>query len=494
MAELLKLSNIYKTFPGVNALTNINFTLHEGEIHCICGENGAGKSTLIKIISGAYQPDEGGEIVINGNKMTLNPHTAMEAGIQTIYQEHSVFPTLNVIENLYAGSEIVKHGLVQKSEMRKKTVETLGFLECNINPDTIVSELSSSEQKMVCIARALVNNSKVLILDEPTASFSAKEIDHLLEIVKKLAADGMGIIYISHHLDEVFRIGTTITVIRDGIHINTYPASSVDEPALVRDMVGRDASAFYDREEVEKGDVYLEVENLCGNGVKNASFSVRRGEILGFAGMVGSGRSELMDVVFGAAPKESGSISIEGKEVNISSPTEAIKHKMCYITENRQKTGLFLKQSIARNTISANLVNSKKQWVSPAEDEKVGDEYIKKIGTKAINSKVMVGNLSGGNQQKVVLAKWFLTDGEFFIFDEPTRGIDVGAKQEIYSIMIELAKQGKAIIMVSSDMPEVISMSDRVMIMKDGEIKAELPREELSEENILMHSIGGSTI
>jgi ribose transport system ATP-binding protein len=301
-------------------------------------------------------------------------------------------------------------------------------------------------------------------------------------------------VYISHHLDEVFRIADRVTVLRDGEKIITCPIEDIDEPQLIRYMVGRDASVFYSREFFEPGEVVLEARNLTGNGVKDVSFTVRRREIVGFAGMVGSGRSELMTLLMGGAHREDGELLIFGKPANIKSPADAIRHKMCYITEDRQHTGLFLKHSIVRNTIVANLVNTNEKVISPREDIRVADDYIRKLGIKARDARMPVMNLSGGNQQKVVLAKWFHTDGEIFIFDEPTRGIDVGAKQEIYQVMMDLLRQNKAIIMVSSDMPEVISMSDRVFVMKDGRVQGEINRADISEENILQYSIGGSKV
>jgi ribose transport system ATP-binding protein len=493
--EILQLSNISKTFPGVKALSNITFGLKPGEIHCICGENGAGKSTLIKIISGAYQPDRGGKILFEGKPVSIdNPHVPIELGIQTIYQEHTVFPTLDITENIFVGLELTKNGVMQKDDMRAKTKEVLEYLHSDLEPDQLVSELSSGEQKIVEIAKALVLERKVIIMDEPTASFSVNEIDNLLEIVKKIKERGIGIIYISHHLEEVFRIADRITVLRDGMHINTYNANEIDIQQLIRDMVGRDASSFYHREFYEPGEVVLEAKNLSGNGVNNISFQVRRGEILGFAGMVGSGRSELMTLLFGGAEKLGGQVKVMGKEVNFKNPSDAIKNKMCYITEDRQSTGLFLIHTIARNTMIANMVNTKGFMINPKEEIEIGDDYIEKLDTKAPDSQALVMSLSGGNQQKVVLAKWFNTNGEIFIFDEPTRGIDVGAKQEIYQIMMDLLKQGKAIIVASSDMPEIVSMSDRIMVMKDGRVVGELTKEEVSEENILELSIGGKRI
>ncbi len=493
--EILQLSNISKTFPGVKALSDITFGLVPGEIHCICGENGAGKSTLIKIISGAYTPDPGGKILFEGKPVRFDtPHMAIAQGIQTIYQEHTIFKTLDITENIFAGMEITKNGIMQKDEMCSKTKDVLEYLHSDLKPDQLVSDLSSGEQKIVEIAKALVLDRKVIIMDEPTASFSVNEIDNLLNITKKIKERGIGIIYISHHLDEVFKIADRITVLRDGLHIKTCRVEETDEQQLIRDMVGRDASAFYHREFFEPGEVVLEVKNLSGNGVNNVSFQVRRGEILGFAGMVGSGRSELMTLLFGGADKLGGKVKVLGKNINFKNPSDAIKNKMCYITEDRQYTGLFLIHTIARNTMIANMVNTKGFTVNPKEEIEIGDEFIEKLGTKAPNSQELAMSLSGGNQQKVVLAKWFNTNGEIFIFDEPTRGIDVGAKQEIYQIMMDLLKEGKAIVMVSSDMPEIVSMSDRIMVMKDGRIVGELSKEEVSEENILEYSIGGKKI
>ena len=492
---ILSLKNITKTFPGVRALNNVSFDLRKGEIHCICGENGAGKSTLIKIISGAYQPDPGSHIEFEGEPVFLtHPSVAMKLGIQTIYQEHTIFPHLSITENIFVGMEITKNGMMRKVEMKKRTEEVLKYLQSDLKPDQLVNELSSGEQKIVEIAKALVLERKVIIMDEPTSSFSANEIDTLLEITKKISERGIGVIYISHHLDEVFRIADRITVLRDGKHIITLGVNEVDEARLIHYMVGRDASAFYHRDFFPPGEVLLEVENLSGNGVNDVSFKVRRGEILGFAGMIGSGRSELMTLLFGGAEKTGGVVRILGKEVNLRSPVSAIKNKMCYITEDRQATGLFLIHTIARNTIIANMARTKKFFVNPNKEIKTGNRFIKKLGTKATSASMLAMNLSGGNQQKVVLAKWFNTKGEIYIFDEPTRGIDVGAKQEIYQIMMNLLKEGKAIIMVSSDMPEIVSMSDRVMVMNAGRITGELKREEVSEENILELSIGGKKI
>ncbi|MDR3375746.1 MAG: sugar ABC transporter ATP-binding protein, partial [Ancalomicrobiaceae bacterium] len=358
MDEILRLSHISKTFPGVRALEDISFDLKRGEVHCLCGENGAGKSTLIKILSGAYQPDDGGQIIFNGSEVSLTPSAALRMGIHTIYQEHIVFNSLDVAENIFAGSEITRWGLQQKKEMWRQTEAVLRYLKSDLTPDMRLSDLTSAEQKIVEIAKALVFKSNVIILDEPTASFSSREIETVLNIVKTVRQDGIGVIYISHHLDEVFDIGDRATVLRDGRKVSAYPIAGLTKTTLIKDMVGRDPSTFYKRERVERGEVVLQARNLTGNGVRNISFELRRGEVLGIAGMVGSGRSELMELLFGSAPLVYGDIRIDGKPVKHSSPKDAIRNKMCFITEDRQNSGLFLPKTIAENVAVANMVNT----------------------------------------------------------------------------------------------------------------------------------------
>jgi ABC-type sugar transport system ATPase subunit len=494
MDEILRLNNISKTFPGVRALQGISFDLLRGEVHCLCGENGAGKSTLIKILSGAYEPDTGGEITFEGRKVSLTPHEAIKLGIQTIYQEHFVFGTLSIMENIFAGAEIANAVFLKKGEMRRKTEEVLRYLKSDLDPDAKLNELSSGEQKIVEVAKGLIFRRSVMILDEPTASFSSKEIETLLDIIRTVKNSGVGVIYISHHLEEVFEIGDRVTVLRDGRKVRMHDRKGLTKATLIKDMVGRDPSTFYKREHVPIGEVVFEARNVTGNGATNISFTLRRGEILGIAGMVGSGRSELMNVLFGGARLDYGEILINGKLVKHGSPRDSIKDRMCFITEDRQSTGLFLPQTVAQNVAVANYVNTRDFIVRPREIVETGDRFVKMLNIKTNDSRTRVVNLSGGNQQKVVLAKWFNTDGEIYIFDEPTRGIDVGSKQEIYQLMVDLLKQGKAIIMVSSDMPEVISMSDRVLIMHNGHKAGELSKETLTEENILAYSIGDKNI
>lgn len=493
---ILELKDISKSFPGVQALDCINFDVKRGEVHALVGENGAGKSTLIKILSGAILPDTGSIYFEKKEIKNLNPHSSMALGIQTIYQEHTLFPLLTVVENLFVGREYSKANLIiENKEMEKKTKEVLEYLQSSIPPKTFVKNLSSGKQKLVEIARGLIQESKIIILDEPTSSFSQHEISILFNVIKKLRDRNISIIYISHHLEEVFEIADRTTVIRDGKKINTYDKKDLTEKQLVKDMIGRDLSVFIKRSEFIKKqfaqkDIVFETKNLNGNGVINASLYVRKGELLGIAGMVGSGRTELAELLFGVKKPSSGDIEIKGGKVNISNPKVAIANKMCFITEDRQSTGLFLMHSILQNSVIVNYAKTKTIFAMPRNDAKITKKYFEKLKIIANSIHQIVIFLSGGNQQKVVLAKWFMTNGEIFIFDEPTRGIDIGAKQELYKLMTELLNAGKSIIMISSDMMELIAMSDRINVMRNKEIVAELQRKDISEENILKYSIG----
>jgi len=492
MSELLRIEGICKSFPGVDVFDGFDFDLQAGEIHCVCGENGAGKSTLIKILSGAYKPDAGTYYFEGKQVGALTPRKAIELGIQTIYQEHTLYPRLSVTENLFVGHELRRLGVfIDRKLMVSKTKEILKYLHSDISPYEIVSRLGSGAKKTVEIARGLVQESKVVILDEPSSSFNREESEHLLQVVRTLREHGLGVIYISHHLDEVFKIADRVTVIRDGEKINTHPIEGLTEERLIKDMIGRDVSILFKREPCEIGEEKYRAESVCGNGVSDISLNVRRGELLGIAGMVGSGRTELLELLFGAAPITSGQCYIDGKAVSINTPKQAIKEHMCFVTEDRQNTGLFLNHTVVANSVIASFTKGVKVITLPADEAKLAKEYIDRLDIKTPSAAQKVIFLSGGNQQKVVLAKWFITNGEIFFFDEPSRGIDVGAKEEIYILMTKLLEEGKSIIMVSSDMPELISMSDRVMVMRDGRIVGELARGEITEENIINYSIGG---
>jgi len=488
---ILDMRGIWKSYPGVSVFEGFDFDLRRGEIHCICGENGAGKSTLIKILSGAHAPDRG-TILFEGRKVeNLTPHSAMQMGIQTIYQEHNLFPLLDVVENLYAGNQITNGWVIDRPTMVARTRDILKYLHSEISPFERVGRLSSSEQKVVEIAKALVQEAKVIVFDEPTSSFSQVETDHLFEIIRRLVENGKSIIYISHHLEEVFRIASRVTVIRDGRKVGTYPIAELTEQKLIRDMVGRDVSLFYKRDRLPIGeDVVFEARHLSGNGVRDVSFTVRRGEILGIAGMDGSGRTELAELLFGVKRADSGAILIRGKPVRMKTPLSAIRNAMCFITEDRQALGLFLKHALTRNIPIVSYTRTRTPFALPSEDIRLSEHYVEELKIRTPGVSQLAMQLSGGNQQKVVLAKWFASRGEFFIFDEPTRGIDVGAKEEIYRIMVDLLREGKSIIMISSDMPELLAMSDRIIVMRGGAASALLEKDDINQETVLKHAIG----
>lgn len=489
--KLLAIKDVSKSFSGVEVFSNFDFDLFAGEVHCICGENGAGKSTFIKILSGALQPDTG-EIVIDGEKVdALAPHLSMELGIQTIYQENTLFRNLSVTENLFMGQEYTKRKfIVDKTLMQKKAAEVFAFLDWEVDTAAIINHLGVTEQKIVEIAKVLIQQAKVLIMDEPTAAFGKEEIEKLFVAIEKVKEKGMGIIYISHHMDEVFKLADRVTVIRDGRKINTYQAAGIDENTIIKDMVGRDASLFYKRERTPIGENLFKAEGLSGNGVFNISFDLKRGEIVGIAGVTGAGRTELAELIFGRVPKTAGRLYINGQPCTINSPAESIQNGMCLLTEDRKLTGLFLEQTVCYNTVIAHLSKNKALLVSPQHHDRVTHDFINKFKIRTQGGDQVAQFLSGGNQQKVILAKWFYTDADIFIFDEPTKGIDIGAKEDIYLFMVELLKQGKGIIMLSSDMPELIAMSDKVLVMRQGKIVGQLTNSELTEESILSLSLG----
>ncbi|MRH41156.1 ATP-binding cassette domain-containing protein [Aquibacillus halophilus] len=492
--RLLNIEGVSKSFSGVTVFSDFDFDIYEGEVHCLCGENGAGKSTFIKILSGAHLPD-GGKVVINGEEVDdkYNPSIAMKLGVQTIYQEHTLMQNLTVMENLFVGKEIVKRGVVDREEMYKQSLDVLHEIGVDtIDPSSPVRELGTAQQKFVQIAKAFVGKAKIMIMDEPTASFGIHEIEQLLNIVGFLKSQGIGVLYISHHLEEVFRIADRVTVIRDGEKIRTYKKDEINQSSIIKDMVGRDTSMMYKRDTVDIGEVVMEVNHVSGPGVEDVSFNLRKGEIVGFAGLVGAGRTELAELLFARKKLTSGEILINGKKTNFKTPKDAIKAGMCMITEDRQLSGLFLNQSISLNTILVHSSKNDTKIMDPKKEDSVSSEYIDKLKTKCTGPDQKVRFLSGGNQQKVILSKWFYAEGDIFIFDEPTRGVDIGAKEEIYQLMVELCNQGKAIIMISSDMPEVIAMSDRVIIMNKGKKSAEIDKDKINSETILSYALGGT--
>jgi len=494
---VLELNGIKKTFPGVVALADVSFDLRRGEVHAIVGENGAGKSTLIKILSGAYQQDAGTITFEDVQIHNMQPEKSAELGIHTIYQENTLIPYLTVAENIFLGQEVTggKHGPIKWRKMFADAQSLIDRLHMNIDPYMLCVKLGIAGQQSVQIARALAHESKVVVMDEPTASFGKNEIDNLFSVIRTLKAEGASIIYISHHLDEVFQIADRITVLRDGQYIATFAQGEVNKKGLINNMVGRDISAHYDRERTQIGDDSFRVEGMTRAGVvDNVSFSARRGEILGIYGMVGAGRTELAQLIFGVDKADSGRVYLDGKDITPHSPEDAIASGLAFITEDRRKTGLVVCHNIEDNIITPSIRKIRGPVVRPKEVGRVGREMMDTLSIKAPSGRTPVASLSGGNQQKVVVAKWLHMDAQVYIFDEPTRGIDVGAKEEIYKICVDIAKQNKIIIFITSDMEELLSMSDRVLVMRNGQIGAELSKAEATQSSVLLESIGGEQI
>ncbi len=485
---VLQLKNINKSFSGIQVLHDISFDLYEGEVHCLVGENGAGKSTLIKIISGAYQPDDG-ELYYQEQRVEhLNPRWSLEHGISTIYQEIDTVPVLSVAENISLGNEPLKRGgNIDRSAMRLRAQKVLDDIGADIDIDVPVGELKVAHQQMVVIAKALSLNSKVLILDEPTAVFTASEIETLFNMIHRLKAQGPGIIYISHHLDEIFQIGDRITVLRDGWITSTGSVNDFDHNSLVQAMVGRDID-FSQREGIgNPGAEALRVVDLTRKGVfENVSFTLRKGEIVGVAGLVGSGRSEMARALIGADPLDEGEVYIRGRKTRIRSPRKALALGMGMLPENRKEDGLVLVRPVAENAAYSAVESGAHLSIVPWQQIKnLVERVISDLNVRypSLNSEVRY--LSGGNQQKVVLAKWLAARCDVMVLDEPTRGVDVGARSEIYKLMQQLKKDGKAILMISSDLPEILTQADRIFVMAKGRIVGEIPHEEATEEGIL---------
>ena len=493
MAAILELTGVTKNFGSVRALSNVSFELESGEIHCLVGENGAGKSTLIKILSGAIAPTSG-TIRIHGEiYKSLTPALARKLETETIYQENIICPDMTAMENIYLGTEY-RHGILfDKKKTLVEAKKLIDTMEVNIDPLAMLRSLSPAQQKVVQVLKAFVKKAKILILDEPTASFSMSEIETLLNIIKKVKLQGTGIIFISHHLDEVFKIADRVTVLKDGEIISTHKNGEYTSDILISDMTGRNPSTFFKKRHHRVGETVLEVKNFSRkNVVRNVSFDLKRGEVLGFAGMVGSGRSELARLIFGADRKTSGMLVLNGKETNISNPRNAIKHGICFLPEDRKRDANVNYQSVADNIVISYINSNPALFRNIGYEKKESKNYIDLLKIKTPSESNSINNLSGGNQQKVIIARWLLVNSQVFIFDEPTRGIDVGSKEEIYRLMNDLAGQGKSIIMISSELPELIAMSDRVLIMKNGTLAGEVSGSDINEETILSYSIGAN--
>jgi inositol transport system ATP-binding protein len=486
---LLEVDDVRKEFPGVVALDNVKFKLKRGTVHALMGENGAGKSTLMKIVAGIYTPDSG-SFKLRGQDIQLkNPLDALENGIAMIHQELNLMGPMTVAENIWIRREPTNRlGFINHGEMQRRTEELFTRLNIDIDPTVEVRSLSVANRQMVEIAKAVSFNSDVLIMDEPTSALTEREVDHLFRIIRALKAEGKGIIYITHKMSELFEIADEVSVFRDGKYIATKPSSELTRDEIIRMMVGRDITQMFPKLTVPIGEVVLSVENLTLKGIfKDVSFNVRAGEILGIAGLVGSGRSNIAETIFGVSPASSGTISINGKQVKMSSPSVAMANGMAFLTEDRKETGCFLLLDIQENTQMAVLQNKyvKYGFVQQAALAKDSADMANTLRVRTPDMQEPIINLSGGNQQKVLISRWLLTKPRILILDEPTRGIDVGAKAEIHRLVSELAKDGVAVIMISSEMPEVLGMSDRIMVIHEGRVTGFLNRDEADQVKIM---------
>lgn len=492
MSELLlRMEGIRKTFPGVIALDNVNMDLNRGEVHAIVGENGAGKSTLMKILSGIFQPDKGSLLYKGHNTVIHGPQDAQSKGICIIHQELNLAPHLTVAQNIFLGREPMKYGVLDERKLNKMAAEILELLHLDIKPTTIVKELGVSKKQMVEIAKALSVKSEVLIMDEPTSALSEAEIDELFRIIHSLKKEGVGIFYISHRLEELKHIVDRISVLRDGHYIGTWDYGQLTLDDIIAKMVGRSLKDKFPHRNHEIGKILFEVKNLNRKGIiKNISFQLHKGEVLGIAGLMGAGRTEVARAIFGADPKDSGKIFLEGKELFINNPVEAIKEGIAYLSEDRKRDGLALKLQVDQNVTLANVISNGWGVLLKRKEKEVADKFVNDLRIKTPSLEQKVINLSGGNQQKIVIAKWLWCNSKVIIFDEPTRGIDVGAKFDVYELINTLAAEGAGIIMISSELPEILGMSDRIIVLHEGEITGQLKVSEATQERILNLATG----
>jgi len=494
MSPLLAVSGVTKSFSGVQALRGVSFDLEPGEVHALVGENGAGKSTLIKVITGAHPPD-GGTLELDGRRLSHNsPLLSRSLGIAAIYQQPALFPDLTVAENMALGFESGSAWrIIDWRGRRSRARELLDRIGARIDPDAPVSALTMPEQQMVEIAKSLGGRAKVLVMDEPTAALPAHEVDNLFRVVRELKGQGVGIIYISHRLDELYALADRVTVLRDGQTVATRPMKDVDRPELIRLMVGREISAIFPKRDVKQGEVLLETRNLgCrGSGVRGVSLSIRAGEILGLAGLVGAGRTELARILFGLTPATEGEILLAGRAVAIRTPSDAVDLGVAYVPEDRRRHGVILEMPVAENATLAVLRRiSRGGFIDFGREREIAASYVEKLSVKTPSIDTPAGNLSGGNQQKVALSRWLATEPRVIILDEPTQGIDVGAKSEIHRLMVDLAEKGLAILMISSELPEILGMSDRVGVLRGGALAGILGRGEATQERVMALALG----
>ncbi|WP_369407260.1 sugar ABC transporter ATP-binding protein [Fulvimarina pelagi] len=488
MTPIVELVRVSKAFGPVKVLAGVDFDLYPGEVHALMGENGAGKSTMIRIASGDHRADEG-EIHLDGEVRRFSgPREAQAEGIAVVHQELLLFPALSVAENIFLGHQPkTRRGFVDWAKMRREARELLDRLDCpRLDVDQRVSKLSVADRQRVEIARALSRQARVLIMDEPTAALAEADVKRLLEVIRRLREDGVAIVYVSHRMNEIFAIADRVTVLRDGKSIGTHPVSEVTEASLVSMMVGRDIQQLFPKIEVKRGETRLEVRNLSRAGlVEDISFDLHAGEILGIAGLVGSGRTELAQTIFGVTPATAGEIQVDGKPKKIASVRDAIANGIAYVPEDRGLHGLVRPQPLRENVTMAILDRlTKFSVVDTGREQRMAAQAIDRFAIRARDARQRVGQLSGGNQQKVVLAKWLATDPKVLILDEPTRGIDIGAKTEIHRLMGELARKGIAILMISSELPEVLGMSDRILVMKEGRLSAVIDRKDATPDSV----------
>lgn len=491
---LLRLENIRKEFPGVTALDNVDFTLNKGEVHALLGENGAGKSTLMKIIIGLYSPTSG-KIWYNGDYIVNNSVTeALSRNISMIHQELNPIQERSVMENIWLGREPKnRFGLIDHKEMYRMTEELLGRINLKVNPKQLVKELTVAKIQMVEIAKAVSYDAKLIIMDEPTSSLTGGEVEELFELVRVLIDQDVGIIYISHKLDEIFEICDRVTIFRDGQFIETRDIENIDTQQMINLMVGRELNELFPKVETQKGETTLVVKDISdGENFKNISFDAHEGEIIGFAGLVGAGRTEIMEALFGITHLTEGTVRVKGKKLNLVDSSVAIENGLAFLTEDRRKTGIFPMLSVGYNIVSSSIeqYENKLGLLNPAKIREDSQAYIDSFKIKTPTQETAIANLSGGNQQKALIAKWLLTNPDILILDEPTRGIDVGAKAEIYRNISRMAYTGKTILMVSSEMAEILGMSDRIIVMHEGRITGILDNENLTQEIVLEYATG----
>lgn len=490
--KALEMVNISKSFMGVHALKNVDYTAYKGKVNVLIGENGAGKSTLVKILAGAY-PKDSGDIFIDGKKVEINnPNDSMKNNVAMIYQELNLCLDMTVQENVFLGKEITKGMFVDKRESMRQTRALMDKYKMNINPWDIVSSLSVAKQQMLEIVKALSADAKIIVMDEPTSSLTLQEVDILFRIIKQLTEENVTIIYISHRMEELFEIGDYITVMRDGKFVGEWSVSEITREKLIASMVGREITQLFPKENVEIGETVLAVEGLTKENVfHDISFKLKRGEILGFSGLVGAGRTEVALSVFGGMKYDSGRVSVKGAYVKIKNPTDAMKYGLAYLPEDRKLLGVDLKNKIRDNISVTNMDRvSHRGFLDFKKEIEISKDAVRQLQIKTPSIMQLVGNLSGGNQQKVALAKWITREVDVLILDEPTRGVDVGAKEEIHKIIIELARSGIGIILISSEMPEVLGMADRIVVMHEGELKAILDVKDATQEKLMSYSVG----